>query len=875
MKIKHLFLTMLLAVGSISMYAQNAYLTVSELISEYYNLGLDIGEASSISYTVRGYVTKWGSGYPTYQNATFYIDDNDTGSTSLLQCFRLTATTETDKRRLNVGDYVEVTAYLQNYNYKAELVNGTFSVLQEAASEYKGETTIANFIAQADTKNIYQLKGVVSDVENNAFGNFKLTDQTGTIYIFGILNSNGESGDFFNMDIENGDTLTLRGIYTLYKGTPEIVNAQYISHIKNSQASQYMGETTIAQFLNYADRENTYQLKGVVSCKYDEYCELLLTDETGSIYIESLTDEDGNTTCNYPDIYKGDTVIVKLSYPEYETYGGCSSDLSVPSATFVSRSIPNKATGTCGGNIIVTLAPATLTLSFTGSGEMDTHIEWDNRTTIKVNDVEKVLFSEGITTITNFGEYHFTCPKVTSISFPQSLTTIADYAFANWQGLQSVAFPEGLTAIRNKAFSGCSNLNNIAIPQNVSSIGLGAFYSCDNLTRFLVVSNNPYYSTNDGILFNKDKSTLCALIAHNAASFEVPNTIKTIQPYAFSNCQKLQNVTMGNNVTTIHGGAFYGCKQLTDLVLSDSLKYIGYDLITETPLYENEKLWDNGALYLNNYLLYTHRDLDWATTYEGIPDEYEIKEGTRVIADFATYYSGEVVKKLTIPSSVEYIGIYGISAQSLEEVIWNATDCHDFVMTDYKGNTHYYGVGNDSYSDIMGAVDYSNLFDNHPILSDPYHAPIRIPLKTDTTTYDTEEVEDYDDSFEPQVKSVTFAANVEHLPSGLCRELKNLESVTAYMPEPITVSDDMFQHVNKQNCVLYVPKGTKSKYQTANVWREFLNIVELESDETVIENMQIDSSGTTPIIVIHEGKFFIMHNGNMYTITGSKVKYNN
>ncbi len=106
------------------------YYNVDEIMTIYNNLALSTGGESSNAYTVRGYVTKWKNGYPQYQNADFFIDDSADGSTSRLECFRLTATNSDDQRTLNVGDYIEATAKLKNYNNRAELVSGTFRVLE-------------------------------------------------------------------------------------------------------------------------------------------------------------------------------------------------------------------------------------------------------------------------------------------------------------------------------------------------------------------------------------------------------------------------------------------------------------------------------------------------------------------------------------------------------------------------------------------------------------------------------------------------------------------------------------------------------------------------------------------------------------------------
>ncbi len=94
--------------------------------------------------------------------------------------------------------------------------------------------TIAQFLAAADPNTTYQLTGTVANIKNTTYGNFDLVDETGSIYIYGLLNAAGETKKFAEMGIEEGDVLTLQGAYFDYNGTAEIKNAQYISHVKGS-----------------------------------------------------------------------------------------------------------------------------------------------------------------------------------------------------------------------------------------------------------------------------------------------------------------------------------------------------------------------------------------------------------------------------------------------------------------------------------------------------------------------------------------------------------------------------------------------------------------------------------------------------------------
>ena len=73
------------------------------------------------------------------------------------------------------------------------------------------------------------------------------------------------------------------------------------------------------------------------------------------------------------------------------------------------------------------------------------------------------------------------CIGLTSVTIPNSVTSIGDYAFRNCSGLTSVTIPNSVTSIGDNAFNGCSCLTSITIPNSVTSIGISAFSSCDRL----------------------------------------------------------------------------------------------------------------------------------------------------------------------------------------------------------------------------------------------------------------------------------------------------------------------------------------------------------------------------------------------------------
>ncbi len=156
-----------------------------------------------------------------------------------------------------------------------------------------------------------------------------------------------------------------------------------------------------------------------------------------------------------------------------------------------------------------------------------------------------------------------------------------------------------VTSIDAWAFAICSNLTSIAIPAGVISIGNDAFSYCTSLTNITVATNNPDYSSINGVLFDKNQTTLIQFPAGYVVSYVIPNSVTNIGDDAFSDasltsitipnsvtrigyhefryCSNLTNAVIGNGVTTISDSAFEACINLTSVTIPDSVTSIEED----------------------------------------------------------------------------------------------------------------------------------------------------------------------------------------------------------------------------------------------------------------------------------------------------------
>ena len=175
--------------------------------------------------------------------------------------------------------------------------------------------------------------------------------------------------------------------------------------------------------------------------------------------------------------------------------------------------------------------------------------------------------------VTSIGSNAFSgCTSLTNMTIPDSVTSIGSYAFYGCTALTSVTIPDSVTSIGNSAFYGCTSLINITIGRDVTSTLDDIFDSYNKLERINVSEENTKYSSIQGILFNKEKSTIIKYPSNknDISNYEIPSTVEIIEKYAFQNCTSLTSVTIPDSVTNISGSAFIGCNKLERINVSEN-----------------------------------------------------------------------------------------------------------------------------------------------------------------------------------------------------------------------------------------------------------------------------------------------------------------
>lgn len=199
-----------------------------------------------------------------------------------------------------------------------------------------------------------------------------------------------------------------------------------------------------------------------------------------------------------------------------------------------------------------------------------------------------------------------------------------------------------VTSIPDRAFEWRSELKTVTIPSSVTEIGTNIFPSCAYITEIIVDGSNEFFSSEGGVLFNKDKTTLLCYPKGKSGAYTIPNSVTSIAAYAFDFCKGLTAITIKSGVTTIGEFAFNYCSNLTSVTVPNTVTTIG-----KGAFYDCTGL---ATLILSNKITTISESMCLGCKLT----TFEIPSGVTSIEGYAFYACD--IKSLTIPNTVETIG---------------------------------------------------------------------------------------------------------------------------------------------------------------------------------------------------------------------------
>ena len=294
---------------------------------------------------------------------------------------------------------------------------------------------------------------------------------------------------------------------------------------------------------------------------------------------------------------------------------------------------------------------------------------------IEVKEIKKELFLNNIyieklvipETVTTLGyRMCYGCTNLKEVNLPDNISVIPDYAFEKCTLLEKINIPQSLVQIRNDAFAE-SGIKEFIAPDSFKEIWGYAFKDCKNLEK---VDLNKTTSIGDMSFENCTK----------LSSIVLPNTLVELGTYVFSGCTLLNNIKMPSNPIEITNTFIYRS---------------GY--------YNDAKNWENGILYVDNYLITTNNDL---LNQQSI----NVKEGTIAIAINAFTNNGKNLKSIVLPEGLKIIGssafssLYSLSQINIPSSVISIGN-NAFASTDLYENQSNWENGGFYIDNWLLAVD--------------------------------------------------------------------------------------------------------------------------------------------------------------------------
>ena len=315
------------------------------------------------------------------------------------------------------------------------------------------------------------------------------------------------------------------------------------------------------------------------------------------------------------------------------------------------------------------------------------------------------------------------CTRLSSLTIPNFVTAIEDGVFSGCTGLTTVTFSGGnalgeeltvgasvfencerlsnvvfeensnVVSLGEAVFSGCTRITSVSLPATVSTISQGLFAGCTNLVTIAVDEDNPYFSAEDGILFDKNQTRLIYYSANLRNSvYALPETVVEVEGNAFNGNVNLQTVIFGSAIRSIGASAFSGCTNLRNVVFVDDPAGLteGEGLTIGTNAFNGCNSLD--ALYVTDsadapetewvkgtpsYL----RTIAEGAFYEARLGDVVISEGLEVI-EYQGFYWTEMTS-VSLPASLRTIGEAAFyRSRSLASVTLAENSQLEFIGTD-------------------------------------------------------------------------------------------------------------------------------------------------------------------------------------------------
>ena len=225
--------------------------------------------------------------------------------------------------------------------------------------------------------------------------------------------------------------------------------------------------------------------------------------------------------------------------------------------------------------------------------------------------------------------------QIKHLSIMPGVTNVGSRAFYGCSNLENIGIADTVTSIGFESFGYCTSLTTARLPASVTGMSNCAFEHCSAMTSFYVDEDNRAFSSDGKALMNKAQTRIIRLNAQATKQYTIPDTVTTIDAYAFSDCLNLTYLSIPEKVTSLGAPFMINCPAMARVHVNQ---------------YNPSFSVDGGSAVLSK---------DGSVLIRYCVDQnetYTFPYSVTAIGDYA-FYGSENLKSITIPGNVTTLGV--------------------------------------------------------------------------------------------------------------------------------------------------------------------------------------------------------------------------
>ena len=408
--------------------------------------------------------------------------------------------------------------------------------------------------------------------------------------------------------------------------------------------------------------------------------------------------------------------------------------------------------------------------------------------------------------------------EVKDLVIPEGVSAINSEVFNGCEALTSVKIPTTVTSIGAEAFRGCTGLSSVNIPSNVTSIGTNAFKGCTSLTEVHITDVAAWCGIDFSSYNGSNPLSVAKHLFLNGSEITdlvIQEGVTAIKRYVFYGWENLTSVSIPKSITSIGSHAFDGCTGLTAVHLSDIAAWCAI------PFVENGS--GDNPLKIAGHLFMNGQEVQ----------DLVIPEGVTSISYGA--FNGCKFNSVSIPSSLTSISDFAFNGVGANTVyikdlaawckIQFGSSCNPLF------NVQHLFVNGEEITDLVIPDGVTEIYD--------YAFYCCNALSSVNTGNTVRSIGFYSFAGCDNINTITIGKSVTSIDVAFfcCKELKSVKSM---IEDPFEIDKNTFTYretaddpIKEPNATLYVPVGTKAKYEAIEGWKKFKNIEEVSNKYTL------------------------------------------